>query len=345
MRILLTGGCGFIGSHSVRKLLSRSDVEKLINLDALTYSGQPMNLIDVHEDARYEFAHGSINDQKLVSQVIHREKIDIIVHLAAESHVDRSIESASDFIQTNVDGTRVLLEEVLRKKSEGKEIHFVHISTDEVYGSLTPDEPPFTESSPLNPMNPYSATKASSDMLVQAFVNTYGISAVITRCSNNYGPNQFPEKLIPLMTLNALSGKKMPVYGDGNQIRDWIHVSDHVSGIIDCMDGIVKGSFNSGEVFNFGSDTELRNIDIVKKIIEITGSDENLIEYVDDRPGHDRRYAMGFDKAQSVLGWVPNTNWQEGIISTIQWYQENDDWLEVTMSGKYLDWIESHYGG
>ena len=211
MRALLTGGCGFIGSHTIRLAIESKEIERVVNLDSLTYSGQPMNLQDVADSEKYKFVHGSINDVDLVSSLCDDENIDVIIHLAAESHVDRSIDSIEDFVKTNIDGTRILLEQILRSEKKGKQIHFVHISTDEVYGSLSSEDPPFTENSPIRPMNPYSATKAASDMIVQSFVNTHGISAVITRCSNNYGPNQFPEKLIPLMTLNAISGKSLPI--------------------------------------------------------------------------------------------------------------------------------------
>ena len=345
LRILLTGGCGFIGSHAVRMALNREDLESLVNLDSLTYSGQPMNLLDVQNDPRYRFVHGSINDAELISSILSDEDIDIIIHLAAESHVDRSIGSISEFVQTNVDGTRVLLENVSNRQKLGKTTHFIHISTDEVYGSLEPNDPPFLETTPLSPMNPYSATKAASDMMVQAFVNTHGISAVITRCSNNYGPNQFPEKLIPLMTLNALEGGSLPIYGDGLQIRDWIHVSDHVRGILCAMDGLIGEAFSSGEIFNFGANKEISNIDIVHTIVKLTGASVNQIEHVKDRPGHDRRYAMGHEKASSILGWSPIVTWEEGIRSTVNWNSENVEWVESIKNGDYREWIDLHYGG
>ena len=345
MRALFTGGCGFIGSHTIRLAIESKEIERVVNLDSLTYSGQPMNLQDVSNSEKYKFVHGSINDVDLVSSICDDENIDVIIHLAAESHVDRSIDSIEDFVNTNIDGTRILLEQILRSEKKGKQIHFVHISTDEVYGSLSPDDPPFTENSPIRPMNPYSATKAASDMIVQSFVNTHGISAVITRCSNNYGPNQFPEKLIPLMTLNAISGKSLPIYGDGQQIRDWIHVEDHSKGILVCMFGLIEKKFESGEIFNFGANKEMANIDIVRNIIELTESSEEQIAYVTDRPGHDRRYAMGYEKANKVLGWSPEIDWKSGISSTVNWYIQNSEWVESTMSGEYLEWIKSHYGG
>jgi dTDP-glucose 4,6-dehydratase len=314
-----------------------------VNLDALTYSGHPDNLADIDDD-RYLFVHGSINDRTLVSSLLEEEGIDVILNLAAESHVDRSIDSVTPFIETNIGGTLALLECVRDRTAAGQMTHFVHISTDEVYGSLGPQDPPFSEDSHLDPRNPYAATKAASDMLVRAFVNTHQISAVITRCSNNYGPNQFPEKLIPLMTINALEGRQLPVYGDGLQIRDWIHVNDHVRGIIAAMESLIDGSLESGEVINFGADNELANIDIIHSIIEIVGAPDSLIEHVRDRPGHDRRYAMGFSKALSLLDWNPQIPWEHGLTRTIEWYKDNRKWLDSVLDGTYQDWVRSHYG-
>ena len=342
-RILLTGRCGFIGSHLVREALARDDIERLVNVDALTYSGHPANLADI-DDSRYRFVHASINDRDVLDALVEHEEISVILHLAAESHVDRSIDSVAPFIETNIDGTRTLLECIRDRAKEGQDIAFIHVSTDEVYGSLGPTDPPFTEQTPIDPRNPYAATKASSDMLVRAFVNTHSLRAAITRCSNNYGPNQFPEKLIPLMTLNALEGKPLPIYGDGMQIRDWIHVIDHVKGILATMDGLLDGRLSSGEVVNFGADNECPNIDIVHSIIEMTGANKNQIEYVTDRLGHDRRYAMGYEKAERVLGWSPIVRWEEGLAETVEWYRSNDEWVESVRSGSYRDWIQKHYG-
>ncbi len=343
MRILVTGGCGFIGSHTVRNSLMVPEIKRVVNLDALTYSGQPENLNDVATHSDYRFVHGSINDKTLVENLMKEEKIDIVFHLAAESHVDRSIHSVEPFVTTNIDGTRTILEAILNCRRDGHEVLLIHISTDEVYGSLGPEDPPFTEDTPLNPRNPYAATKAASDFLVQAFSHTHGLPAVITRCSNNYGPNQFPEKLIPLMTLNALEEKPMPVYGDGKQIRDWIHVDDHVDGILTLAKALMKGECAPGEVFNMGADNEKTNIEIVRLLIELTNASHNLVEYVTDRLGHDRRYAMGYSKMKERFGWKPRTGWGEGIRKTVQWYTDNTDWINSVRTGAYLDWIEQHY--
>jgi dTDP-glucose 4,6-dehydratase len=318
MRILVTGGCGFIGSNFIGYLLARNDLAKITNIDALTYAGNPANLAGVVADygERYEFLKADICDAEKVDQVLSKHDYFAVINFAAESHVDRSIDSPGDFIHTNVVGTSTLLNAARRHGVE----RFVQISTDEVYGSLGP-EGKFTESSPLEPSSPYSASKASADLLALAYHHTYGMRVVITRCSNNYGPYQFPEKLIPLMIIKAMGGNALPVYGDGLNVRDWIHVEDHCAAILAAL---MNGK--SGQVYNIGSDGELRNIDVVKRILAHLGKPESLIEYVTDRLGHDRRYAIDSTKAHRELQWKPCHRNEEGIIETIDWYVLHPEW-------------------
>ena len=321
-RILITGGCGFIGSNFIHYLLENRDYE-IINLDALTYAGNTENLADIDGDSRYSFIHGHIEDTGLVTEICSR--VDAVVNFAAESHVDRSISNATPFITTNVLGTQVLLDAA---RSSKRLKRFLHISTDEVYGSLNPFDPPFRESDPLLPNSPYAASKASSDFLARAAWKTHGLPVVITRCSNNYGPYQFPEKLMPLMMINAMEEKPLPVYGDGENIRDWIYVRDHCEGVLTVLE---QG--REGEIYNLGGECELTNLTVVKTILEALGRPESLITFVEDRPGHDRRYAMGISKVREELGWRPKTDFASGISHTIEWYKAHEAWWRHIISG------------
>ena len=320
MRLLVTGGCGFIGSNFIRHVLNHYGPAMITNVDALTYAGNLANLAGVAESygERYEFLHADICDAAKIDAALARHQYFAVVNFAAESHVDRSIDSPGDFIHTNVVGTSTLLNAARRHGVR----RFVQISTDEVYGSLGP-EGKFSETSPLEPSSPYSASKASADLLALAYHHTFGMEVVITRCSNNYGPYQFPEKLIPLMILNTLSDKPLPVYGDGLNVRDWIHVEDHCAAIVSAL---LNGQ--AGEVYNVGSDGEMRNIDVVKMILAHLGKPESLIKYVADRLGHDRRYAIDSSKAHRELAWKPQHRHEQGIRETIDWYVRNRAWWE-----------------
>ena len=329
--LLVTGGCGFIGSAFIRTTLERNEFSgKVVNLDALTYAGHERNIPHGEGDSRYVFVEGKIQDRGLVEKICVEHAIDTIVHFAAESHVDRSIDGPADFIDTNIIGTFSLLE-VVRKLGN---IHFHHVSTDEVYGSLG-DTGKFTETTPYDPRSPYSASKAASDHLVNAYRHTYGISCTLSNCSNNYGPFQFPEKLIPLMTLNCFRGKELPIYGDGKNVRDWLYVDDHVDAI-----WLVLEKGTSGESYNVGGDCELPNIDLIDQLIEIvaecTGKSldelKALKTFVTDRPGHDRRYAIDFSKIQNELGWAPKYTFTNGLKETVKWYQGNADWIAATLA-------------
>lgn len=330
-KILVTGGAGFIGSNFIRYMLQEHPYH-IINLDALTYCGNLENLRGVEDDPRYTFVRGSITDRKLVDGII--KDVDAVINFAAESHVDRSIEDPEIFIRTNILGTQTLLE---ASRKHGVE-RFIQISTDEVYGSA--EKGYFTEETPLAPNSPYSASKASADLMVRAYHRTYGLPVNITRCSNNYGPYQFPEKLIPLMITNALENKPLPVYGDGMNVRDWIHVLDHCRAV-----DLVLHRGRVGEVYNIGGNSERRNIEIVELIVRELGRDESLIRFVEDRPGHDRRYAIDASKIRNELGWRPLYNFEEGIRETIRWYIDNRAWWENIKSGEYLRYYERMYGG
>lgn len=331
--ILVTGGAGFIGSNFIKYLLGREEYE-IVNLDALTYAGNPENLTDIENNPGYTFVKGDIQDKCLVKDVCKKHNIKGIINFAAESHVDRSIMDSRPFINTNVTGTLTLLECALELAIP----RYLQVSTDEVYGSLG-QEGLFTEDSQIQPNSPYSASKASADHLVSAFYATFDVPALITRCSNNYGPYQFPEKLIPLMILNAKNDKKLPVYGDGMNIRDWIHVIDHCDAILTVFK---KG--NEGEVYNVGGNAERTNIFIVKKILEILGKPESLIEYVKDRPGHDRRYAIDSCKIETELSWERKVDFEQGIEDTVKWYLDNPNWTESVISGAYREYYDKQYG-
>ncbi|MFY9468986.1 MAG: dTDP-glucose 4,6-dehydratase [Solirubrobacterales bacterium] len=330
MKILVTGGAGFIGSNYVRHVLGAHSGDEVVVLDKLTYAGRRENLADLDGDERMTFIHGAIEDRAAVDQAI--AGCDAVVNFAAESHVDRSIDDPEAFITTDVIGTHVLLE-AARAANTGR---YLQVSTDEVYGSI--ESGSFTEASPIDPSSPYSASKAGGDMLVQAYFRTYGMPALICRASNNYGAFQYPEKLIPLCILNALAGDKLPVYGDGMQVRNWLHVEDHCSGI----DTVLRRGAE-GEVYNIGGPDECPNIDVVKRIIELTGRDESLIEYVTDRPGHDRRYSLSSDKTRA-LGWEPRTHFAAGLASTVAWYRDNEAWWAPIRSGDYLEYYRRQYG-
>ena len=332
MKVLVTGGTGFIGSNFIRYLLrNRSDV-RIINLDKLTYASNPQSLSDVASDPRYSFVQGDIAVRGDVEPLF-KSGLDAVINFAAETHVDRSIEDASPFVRTNIEGTRTLLE-VARHAPVGR---FVHISTDEVYGSA-PHGQSFTEEAHLDPRSPYAASKAAADHFVSAYANTYGIPAVLLRCTNNYGPYQYPEKLIPLMIANAREGKSLPVYGDGMQERDWLYVEDYCRAI-----ALALQKANAGTIYNVSAGAPQPNLKIVRTILAYLKKPESLISYVDDRPGHDRRYALDSSKIRSELGWEPRTNFEEGIRRTIDWYEANSAWLEQARSGEYAKYYERHY--
>ncbi len=350
--ILVTGGAGFIGGNFVLDWLANPQAEGLINLDKLTYAGNLDTLKSLKDDPRHLFIHGDIGDRVLVKRLLDEHRPRAIINFAAESHVDRSIHGPSDFVQTNIVGTFNLLESVreywnaLAEPSKSQ-FRFHHVSTDEVYGSLGPHDPAFTETHTYEPNSPYSASKAASDHFVRAWFHTYGLPVLTTNCSNNYGPYHFPEKLIPLVILNALNGKPLPIYGDGQQIRDWLFVGDHCSAIREVL---AKGKL--GETYNIGGWNEKANLDVVKTICQILdelkprADNKAYIEqitFVKDRPGHDRRYAIDASKVERELGWRPNETFETGIRKTVQWYLDNPIWVEGVASGSYRDWLHKQY--
>ena len=350
---LVTGGAGFIGSNFIHYMLRRNQDIHILNVDALTYAGNLENLSEYDQDSRYAFAHVDIRDKEALTQLFETYHPDYVVNFAAESHVDRSIEDPGAFADTNVMGTVALLSVAESFWNDGQgsygDHRYLQVSTDEVYGSLPLDDPEafFRETTPLSPHSPYSASKASADMFVKAWHDTYGFPAVITRCSNNYGPYQFPEKLIPLMIENCLEHKALPVYGDGLNVRDWLYVDDHCKAIAMVLEG-----GRLGEVYNVGGHNERNNLYIVKRIISevarITGDTqitENLISYVTDRKGHDRRYGIAPDMIKEELGWYPETPFEEGIVTTINWYLENRKWVKNVVSGDYQDYYKKMYEG
>ncbi|MEX2578623.1 MAG: dTDP-glucose 4,6-dehydratase [Verrucomicrobiales bacterium] len=347
-RILVTGGAGFIGSNLVGYLLGEAssdlaiDVERVVTLDKLTYAGNPENLRGLENDGRHRLVEGDIGDSALVATLLREESINAVMHLAAESHVDRSIEDSAAFVETNVLGTQRLLE-ASRERVEGgsglDEFRFVHVSTDEVYGSLSPDDPAFTESTAYAPNSPYAASKAAADHLARAWFHTHGLPVITTNCSNNYGPRQFPEKLIPLMISKMRRGERLPVYGDGSNIRDWLYVDDHCRALVLAL---VRG--RPGEVYNIGGGCELKNLDVVDALIEVVTALEpsvagrsagEWIEFVTDRPGHDRRYAIDSSKIETELGWAPRESFRTGLEKTVRWYLENAEWIRRIESGAY----------
>ncbi len=351
--ILVTGGCGFIGSNFIRLVMRRLPDCRVINLDKLTYAGNPLSLADIEYDPRYRFVKGDICDAKLVEGLFSEERIDTVIHFAAESHVDRSIAAPDEFIQTNIVGTFTLLEAARMAWLSGSKLKtqhstlFLHVSTDEVYGSLG-ETGYFSETTPYDPRSPYSASKASSDHLVSAYNHTYGLPTLITNCSNNYGPYQFPEKLIPLIINNARNGKELPVYGDGKNIRDWLYVVDHCEAILS-----VLSSGKTGETYNIGGNSEKQNIEVVQTICDILDEEtgrlpdgqprRTLIRFVKDRPGHDRRYAIDASKISRELGWQPSVRFEEGIRQTIKWYLENPAWISSVIDGSYREYYEKMY--
>ncbi|GJQ20370.1 MAG: dTDP-glucose 4,6-dehydratase [Bacteroidia bacterium] len=333
MNVLVTGGAGFIGSNFVLSMLSKHPSYRIVNVDKLTYAGNLENLREAEGNPRYTFVKADICDRQTMDEVIREHAIEAIVNIAAESHVDRSIVGAAEFVETNVGGTTVLLDAAREFKIK----RFLQVSTDEVYGSLGP-EGKFTEYTPLHPNSPYAASKAAADLLVLAYQHTHGVPALITRCSNNYGPFQFPEKLIPLMIANALQNKPLPVYGDGLNVRDWLHVADHCA----ALDAVLHRG-KEGTVYNIGGSNEKTNLEVIRLILRQLGKPESLITFVKDRPGHDRRYAIDSSRIQSELGWRPAVTFEEGLSATVRWYLEHRTWWERIISGEYKEYYRKMY--
>ncbi len=331
MKLLVTGGAGFIGSHFIKYWLANHPDDQITNLDILSYAGNLENLDELKDDPRYTFVKGDVADRDLVFDLV--KDVDLVVHFAAETHVDRSIMDVTPFIHANILGTATLLDAV---KEYDKRMHYV--STDEVYGTLAPEDPPFSETTPYAPRNPYSATKAAADHLVRAYHETHGTKVTISNCANNYGPQLFPEKFMALFICNLLEGKKVPVYGDGLQKRDWIWVTDHCRGIEAVFE---KGKI--GETYCFGGTSDIPNIEVTKMMIEHCGRDESFIEHVKDRPGHDRRYDIDYSKAKEELGWTPQVGLKEGLAEMVEWYKANQDWVERCRSGAYRDYYKQQY--
>jgi len=349
---LITGGAGFIGSNFVLAARERN-AARLVNLDRLTYAGNLNNLTAVRDDPEHLFVRGDIADRELVGRLLREHQVRAVVHFAAESHVDRSIYGPQEFLETNIMGTFHLLEAVRQywdalSLSQQQKFRFLHISTDEVYGSLSPEDPAFSETSPYAPNSPYAASKAASDHLVRACHHTYGLPTLITNCSNNYGPFQFPEKLIPLMILNALKGQPLPIYGDGLNVRDWLYVADHCEAL-----RLVLAQGRAGETYNIGGNCEKTNLEVVKTLCAILDElfpdspqrpHERLVTFVQDRPGHDRRYAINTGKISRELGWRPRESFESGLTKTVRWYLDNPEWVASVQSGAYREWLEMHYG-
>lgn len=335
MKLLVTGGAGFIGSNFIGFVIDRHPDWFIINLDKLTYAGNLDNLSNVATSPNYRFVLGDIADPPFIEQLFASTGIEAVVNFAAETHVDRSIVDASPFIRTNVQGTQVLLDAARRHKA----VRFIQVSTDEVYGSLDPDAPPFTENSPLQPNSPYAASKAAADLLCRAYHRTYGLPVIITRCSNNFGPYQFPEKLIPLAITNILEGKSIPIYGDGQNVRDWLYVVDHCRAL-----EMVLLSGKPGEVYNIGG-CELTNLEVVRLVLKKLAKTEDMISFVRDRPGHDRRYAIDSSKIQRELGWRKSFAFEEALYRTIEWYVNNPAWWKRVKSGEYKEFYQRWYGG